>query len=98
MRGYGYETLGPEDATGEVVGGKHRLTGSVEYDYRVWGDFALAGFYDAGNAFDTSDFTFYESAGFGLRWLSPIGPVRVDFAFPLKDGGFHFHLSMGPDL
>tara|TARA_R110001599_G_scaffold65662_5_gene185183 strand:- start:897 stop:2753 length:1857 start_codon:yes stop_codon:yes gene_type:complete len=98
VRGYGYETLGPEDATGEVVGGKHRLTGSVEYDYRVWGDFALAGFYDAGNAFDTSDFTFYESAGFGLRWLSPIGPVRVDFAFPLKDGGFHFHLSMGPDL
>tara|TARA_R110000772_G_scaffold117507_1_gene222986 strand:- start:70004 stop:71800 length:1797 start_codon:yes stop_codon:yes gene_type:complete len=98
VRGYGYETLGPEDAAGEVVGGSHRLTGSIEYDHRVWGDFALATFYDAGNAFDTSDFTFYESAGFGLRWLSPIGPVRVDFAFPLKDGGFHFHLSMGPDL
>ena len=98
VRGYSYETLGPEDAAGEVVGGRHRLTGSVEYDHRVWGDFALATFYDAGNAFDTSDFTFYESAGFGLRWLSPIGPVRVDFAFPLKDGGFQFHLSMGPDL
>jgi translocation and assembly module TamA len=98
VRGYDYETLGPEDDTGEVVGGKHRLTGSIEYDSRIWGDFVLASFYDAGNAFDTSDFTFYESAGFGLRWLSPIGPIRVDFAFPLKDGGFLFHLSMGPDL
>ncbi|MEX1669250.1 autotransporter assembly complex family protein [Zhongshania guokunii] len=98
VRGYGYETLGPENAEGEVVGGKHRITGSIEYDHRVWGDFALATFFDAGNAFDTDTFTLYESAGLGLRWLSPIGPVRVDFAFPLKDGGFQFHLSMGPDL
>jgi len=98
VRGFGYETLGPENALGEVVGGKHRITGSIEYDHRVWGDFALATFFDAGNAFDTNTFTLYESAGLGLRWLSPIGPVRVDFAFPLKDGGFQFHLSMGPDL
>lgn len=98
VRGFAYESLGPENSDGDVVGGKHRLTGSVEYDHRVWGDFALATFYDAGNAFDTSDFTFYSSAGFGLRWFSPIGPIRVDFGFPLKDGGFRFHLSMGPDL
>lgn len=98
VRGFRYESLGPENEVGEVVGGKHRLTGSVEYDHRVWSDFALATFYDAGNAFDTKDYTLYQSAGVGLRWLSPIGPIRVDFAFPLKDGGFHFHLSMGPDL
>jgi translocation and assembly module TamA len=98
VRGFAYESLGPENSGGEVVGGKHRLTGSVEYDHRVWGDFALATFYDAGNAFDTRDFTFYSSVGAGLRWFSPIGPIRVDFGFPLKDGGFRFHLSMGPDL
>lgn len=98
VRGFGYESLGPENSDGEVVGGKHRLTGSVEYDHRVWGDFALATFYDAGNAFDTRDFTFYSSVGVGFRWFSPIGPIRVDFGFPLKDGGFRFHLSMGPDL
>ena len=98
VRGFAYESLGPEDSAGEVIGGKHRLTGSLEYDHRVWGDFALATFYDAGNAFDTSDFTFYSSLGIGLRWFSPIGPIRVDFGFPLKDGGFRFHLSMGPDL
>lgn len=98
VRGFAYESLGPEDSAGEVIGGKHRLTGSLEYDHRVWGDFALATFYDAGNAFDTSDFTFYSSVGIGLRWFSPIGPIRVDFGFPLKDGGFRFHLSMGPDL
>jgi len=81
-----------------VIGGKHRITASVEYDHRVFGDFALATFYDAGNAFDTTDFTLQHSAGVGVRWLSPIGPIRVDFAFPLKEGGFRFHLSMGPDL
>ncbi|WP_269619057.1 autotransporter assembly complex protein TamA [Zhongshania sp. BJYM1] len=98
VRGFAYESLGPENSDGEVEGGKHRLTGSIEYDHKVWGEFALATFYDAGNAFDTNDFTFYSSAGLGLRWFSPIGPIRVDFGFPLKDGGFRFHLSMGPDL
>jgi translocation and assembly module TamA len=98
VRGFAFESLGPENSDGDVEGGKHRLTGSIEYDHRVWGDFALAAFYDAGNAFDTSDFTFYSSAGVGLRWFSPIGPIRIDFGFPLKDGGFRFHLSMGPDL
>ena len=98
VRGFGYQTLGPENSDGDVIGGKHRITGSVEYDHRVWGDFALATFYDTGAAFDTRDFTLQHSAGFGVRWLSPIGPIRVDFAFPLKDGGFRLHLSMGPDL
>ncbi|KJS08005.1 MAG: hypothetical protein VR73_07325 [Gammaproteobacteria bacterium BRH_c0] len=98
VRGFDYESLGPTNSEGEVIGGKHRITASVEYDHRVFGDFALATFYDAGNAFDTTDFTLQHSAGVGVRWLSPIGPIRVDFAFPLKEGGFRFHLSMGPDL
>jgi translocation and assembly module TamA len=98
VRGYGYKDLGPEDSDGVVIGGQHRLTGSLEYDHKVWRDFALAGFYDAGNAFDTHDVTLYHSAGVGFRWFSPIGPIRVDFGFPLKEGGYRLHLSMGPDL
>ncbi|MFA5493182.1 MAG: autotransporter assembly complex family protein [Porticoccaceae bacterium] len=98
VRGFDYQTLGPEDSNGKVIGGKHQVTGSVEYDHKVWKDFALAAFVDAGTAFDTRDFTLYQSAGFGVRWFSPIGPIRVDFAFPLDEGGFRLHLSMGPDL
>lgn len=98
VRGFDYQALGPTDSNGKVIGGKHRLTSSVEYDHKVWNDFALAAFVDAGTAFDTQDFTLYKSAGFGVRWFSPIGPIRVDFAFPLDEGGFRLHLSMGPDL
>ena len=98
VRGYDYQTLGPTNSEGEVVGGRHRVTGSLEYDHKVWGEFALAAFIDAGSAFNTREMKLHQSAGFGVRWFSPIGPIRVDFAFPLKDGGFRLHLSMGPDL
>ena len=98
VRGFDYQTLGPRNSEGEVIGGKHRLTASVEYDHRVWRNFGLAAFLDAGTAFDTQDFNLHQSAGFGVRWFSPIGPIRVDFAFPLEEGGFRLHLSMGPDL
>ena len=98
VRGFGYKDLGPEDDEGEVIGGQHRITASMEYDHKVWRDFALATFYDVGNAFDSEDFTLYHSAGIGIRWFSPIGPIRIDLAFPLKDGSYRIHLSMGPDL
>ena len=44
---------------------------------------------------------FYQSAGLGLRWLSPVGQIRVDLAVPVRDGensGFKVHISMGPPL
>ncbi len=98
VRGFAYESLGPRDGDDKVVGGKHQITASVEYDRLVYRDFGLAAFYDTGTAFDTNQFTLYESVGLGVRWFSPIGPIRVDLAFPLDDGGFRVHLSMGPDL
>lgn len=97
IRGYDYESLGPENENGEVEGGKHLLTASLEYDHRIYKEYSAALFFDTGSAFSTSDFTLSESIGFGARWLSPIGPIHLDFAFPL-DGGFRVHLSMGPDL
>lgn len=99
LRGYDYQSIGPVDAMDQVIGGKHLVTGSVEYDFRIKGKWRGAVFYDGGNAF--SDFKKIEwkhSVGFGARWLSPIGPVRVDLGFPLEDGGVRLHISMGPDL
>ncbi|WP_232522408.1 autotransporter assembly complex protein TamA [Marinimicrobium alkaliphilum] len=99
VRGYSYKSLGPTNDEGEVIGGNHMLVGSVEYDYRFRPSWAAAVFMDAGNAFNDSDFTVKRSAGVGVRWISPIGPIRVDVARALDDeGGWQLHLSMGPDL
>ena len=38
---------------------------------------------------------FYNSVGIGARYYTPIGPLRVDFGFPLRDGGFVFHIGIG---
>lgn len=104
VRGYDYKSIGPTDInpqTGDpiVVGGRNLITQSVEYDYRFKSNWAVAAFFDQGNAFDHSDVDMMRSAGVGFRWISPIGPVRVDFARAL-DGheGWRLHLSMGPDL
>ena len=99
VRGYQFNALGAANNNGEVVGGKHLLVGSVEYDLPVYGGWSVAAFLDSGNSFqDFGNMTLKESAGLGVRWLSPIGPIRVDIAKGLDDGGFRFHITMGPDL
>ena len=99
VRGYGYKTLGPTNAEDIVVGGSRLLTTSVEYDYRFYGNWALAVFLDEGNAFNREDYERYRGVGAGIRWISPVGPVRVDVAHALDgDRGWRLHLSVGPDL
>lgn len=99
VRGYDYEELGPTNNAGDVLGGRHLLATSLEYDHPVYKDYSLAVFYDAGNAFDTGSFSLKRSMGVGVRWRSPLGPIRVDIAFPEdSDESFRLHLSMGPDL
>ncbi|WP_459869363.1 autotransporter assembly complex protein TamA [Endothiovibrio diazotrophicus] len=99
VRGYDYESLGPRDANGKVAGGRYLLVGSAEYEHRLSGPWSGALFIDAGNAFDSTDDPLMVGAGFGLRWRSPVGPVRVDLARALDgDGGWQLHLRVGPDL
>lgn len=100
VRGYQYGELGATNDLGEVVGGKHMLVGSVEYDIRVTGNWYAAAFVDSGNSFRTFDnMKLQQSVGLGVRWLSPIGPIRVDVAKGLSEnGGFRLHITMGPDL
>lgn len=100
VRGYQYGELGATNDLDEVVGGKHMLVGSVEYDMRVTGNWYAAVFVDSGNSFgDFTDMKLQQSVGLGVRWLSPIGPIRVDVAKALSEnGGFRLHITMGPDL
>jgi translocation and assembly module TamA len=101
IRGYDYRELGPLSADGtRVVGGKNLLVGSVEFDYLVRDSWRVAVFSDAGNAFNNpGDFDFKRSAGIGVRWLSPVGPIRIDLAHPFDgEDSFRIHVTMGPDL
>ena len=99
VRGYNYQSLGPVDENGDVVGGANLLVGSVEYDIRFARRWAIAAFYDIGNAFNENNKDYKRGAGLGVRWISPIGPIRIDFARALdNDHAFQLHLSMGPDL
>ena len=100
IRGYGYQKLGPRSADGEIIGGRHKLVGSIEFDYPVVGNWSAAAFLDAGNAFDDfDDFDTVYGFGVGVRWRSPVGPIRVDLAHgPDSQDDFRIHFSMGPDL
>jgi translocation and assembly module TamA len=101
VRGYAYESLGPEDSNGKVVGGRHLLVGSIEYEHPVAGeDWWAAAFVDAGNAFDPGQFDTKVGYGVGLRWYSPVGRVRLDLAFPrdTERDDWRVHFALGVDL
>lgn len=100
VRGYNFEEISPVNSDNEAQGGKHLLEASVEYEIPFRDNFSWAVFVDAGDAFDDSP-DYRIGVGAGLRWRSPIGPVRFDLARSLKDpgeGDTEFHLSIGPDL
>lgn len=100
VRGYGYETLSPENSDGELVGGEQRLVGSVEAQRRITGPWWLASFVDAGDAFtDWWPQELNTSAGLGVRWISPVGPIRFDVAHPFdSDDAYRIHFAIGPEF
>ena len=100
MRGFDYKSLGPVNEQGEIIGGKNLLTGSLEYEYPVREKWGLAVFVDSGNAFNNfNDYELFTGVGIGLRWHSPIGPIRLDLAQDVEqERSPRLHLSMGLDL
>lgn len=100
VRGYDYHKLGPRDASGEVVGARHLVVGSVELERRIHGNWRAAVFLDTGNAVDSLDDPLKQGVGFGVRWETPIGLVRVDVASAVSEDGspWRLHLTVGPDL
>jgi len=101
VRGYGYQSLGPKDITGEVIGGKHLLTASIELQRKFFRDWALAAFLDAGNAFDTPDrLRLYKGAGLGIRYFTPIGALQLDVArqIGVDNPSYRVHFSVGLEL
>ncbi len=101
VRGYAYNSIGPTDDEGTVIGGKNLLVGSLEYEHRVWDTWSVAAFVDSGDAFDGAAPEMKTGVGVGVRWRSPVGPVRIDFSSGLDrppGDAFRFSFSIGPDL
>ena len=100
IRGYDYQSLGPVNEDGQVTGGNSLIVGSLEFEYRFLEKWAGAVFFDAGNAFRDFGGKIATGTGFGARWISPIGMVRVDVGFGLQKQGnpVRLHLSIGPDF
>ena len=100
IRGYDYQSLGPEGDDGEVEGGRYLAVGSIEYENMFLGDWGGAVFTDFGNAYNSFSDPIEYSVGVGVRWRSPVGLIRVDLAKGLSDTdeGIALHIVIGPDL
>ncbi len=103
IRGFGFQRLGPEDASNDPVGGLSRLETSVEVRIRTWRELSLVGFVDAGDVrsrpFDFRPSQLRAAAGPGIRYDTPVGPIRLDAGFllnaPPDVDPWRIHLSVG---
>ena len=102
VRGFDYQSIGPRDAQGRPTGGASLLETSLEWRQRVWGDIGAVAFVDAGavgtgSIPDTSNLRV--GAGLGLRYYTPIGPIRADVALPVvrepRSSGYGLYVGIG---
>ncbi|EOE6859517.1 autotransporter assembly complex protein TamA [Cronobacter dublinensis] len=102
IRGYKYKSISPENDKGKLTGASKLATGSLEYQYNVTGKWWGAVFVDSGEAVnDIKQSNFKTGAGVGVRWQSPVGPIKLDFAVPVGDKeehGLQFYIGLGPEL
>ena len=95
VRGYAFESIGVEK-NGAIVGGRRLLVGSVEYTRWVGESWGIATFFDAGNAWDTGVRTDISTGyGAGVRFRTPIGPIRADLAYGARTSDWRLHFSVG---
>ena len=95
LRGFDYYSVGPKDpATGDVIGGERMAMANLEYRFPLYEKAGLVGvlFYDTGNSWtDSEGYKFGDlrkSVGGGIRWYSPMGPLRLEYGHVLdpRDG------------
>lgn len=104
LRGYRYHTVSPLDHHDNPRGGRSMMVYSLECRWRMSADIGWVFFWDIGNVYDAYVPQLYrrqlQAIGLGIRYHTPVGPLRLDVAFPLQprrhiDRRFEIYLSMG---
>jgi len=104
LRGFAFRQVGPKDVTGEPVGGNTSLNGTAEYSYPIIERVRGAFFFDVGNvyanAYEVTAGDLKSDAGLGLRLNLPIGPLQLDYGYPImtdsltgRAGKFQFRVG-----
>ncbi len=102
LRGYPAYRVGPTRNENGLIfteGGKNEFFTMWELEYPIASEIGLKAvlFYDAGDAFNQFKLNLREDWGFGIRWFSPLGPLRFEWGYPLKGGdGSQFNFMIGP--
>jgi outer membrane protein insertion porin family len=90
VRGYRFRRLGPKDENGHEYGGAKQLVNNAEIIFPLINSAGFKGvlFYDAGQAFDDDEQIQISELrvgwGYGIRWASPLGPIRVEIGYPVN--------------
>ncbi|CAK7192900.1 Outer membrane protein assembly factor BamA [Commensalibacter sp. Nvir] len=103
VRGFRYQGVGPQfPGTKYAVGGKAMDAGTIEYRQRIYNQFGAQAFVDAGQVSENSmpfEGTLRIGAGGGVKYYTPLGPVRVDVALPVnrppRGDRFEVYISLG---
>ncbi|MBU4484629.1 BamA/TamA family outer membrane protein, partial [bacterium] len=103
LRGFGRDSLGPIDANGDPTGGRTRWIYNAELRLPIWNSLKWGFFYDMGSLTehfgDINLDNVRHSTGFGIRYVTPVGPIRADYGIKLdrkSDEDFgRFHLTFG---
>ena len=102
VRGYRYQSIGPQFADGNPTGGTAVSAATVEFRQRIMGSYGVVAFLDTGQVSSSgAPFTSHwqAGAGIGARYYTPIGPIRLDVAVPLDrergDDAFELYIGIG---
>jgi translocation and assembly module TamA len=102
VRGYRYQSIGPQFPNGNPVGGTAVDAGALEFRQRIFADWGIAAFVDAGQASARSvpfTGTLHAGAGGGIRYYTQIGAIRADIAVPLNSAhgadAFEVYVGLG---
>ena len=103
VRGFAEDVIGPLDDSNDPTGGRSVIELGGEFRFPIWGDLGGVAFVESGAVSEDLVPTFEDgvqyAAGGGVRYYSPVGPIRVDVAVPLNprdsDDSYQFYISIG---
>jgi outer membrane protein insertion porin family len=106
VRGYEYQSICARDENGAKIGGDKFIQFNLEFQFPLAKEVGVVGalFYDTGDVYGTNEdidlSNLYRSVGFGIRWYSPMGPIRVEYGYRLdtvlgEETGGRWEFTMG---